>query len=211
MKRLGTAILGICLLLSSTAFSQSRGIFTINAGQMNPKDTKSGMIVGAVMSRAVDDAVDIGLGFDVFHKAYSDQSKIGEEVNGEVKASQTATLVDYTRTIIPINVVLNVKIPMGRYFGYFIRGSMGYSFLISKEKNYEQQTSETRKYGGLGWRAGGGAYYQVGRRSTLFGEVFFNSNEVSRDIGDKDVGLPVTEHVDLSGLGLRLGVSLALR
>ena len=211
MKRIGIALIGICLLLSSTAFSQSRGIFTINAGQMNPKDTKSGMIVGAVMSRAVDDAVDIGLGIDVFHNAYSDESKVAEETATGLKTSQTATLVDYTRTVIPINVVLNVKIPMGRYFGYFIRGSMGYSFLISKEKNYELETSETRKYGGLGWRGGGGMYYQVGRRSTLFGEAFFNSNEVSRDVGDKDIGLPVTEHVDLSGLGFRLGVSLVLR
>ena len=210
MKRI-IALFLMCLFLTTALYSQERGILTINAGHMNPRDAKSGLIVGAVFSTAIDQSVDIGFGFDIFHKDYSEEAQVAEEEKVGLTTKTYTTTVDYTRTIIPLHLVLNVKIPMSHYFGYFVRGSIGYSFLISKEKNYELQTSQTRQFGGLGWRGSGGLYYQVGRRSTLFGEVFYNSNEVSRSVEKSDIGLPITERVNLSGLGMRLGVGITLR
>lgn len=199
------------MLLAASLFAQSNGIFTINAGYMNPKDTKSGMIVGGMMTTAIDEAVDIGIAFDVFHKAYSEEAHVAETEQTGLTSQTYEALVDYTRTMVPVQLVVNVKIPMTRYFGYFIRGSLGYSFLFSKEKNYVTATSQTRKFGGMGWRGGGGFFYQVGSRSTLFGETFYNSNEVSRDVSKSDKDLPISERVNLSGLGFRLGVALEMR
>jgi hypothetical protein len=213
MKRLLSTSILLVLFCSTTILAQSNGIFTINAGYMNPKDAKSGMIVGAMMSTAIDEAVDIGFAVDVFYKDYSEATEVATNEQVGLTTQTFETLVDYTRTILPLNLVLNVKLPMSRQFGYFIRGSLGYSFLISKEKSYgdEGAISETRKFGGLGWRGSGGLYFKAGRRSTLFAEALYSSNEVKRDFDKSDKGLPITERVDLSGLGFRLGVALEMR
>lgn len=204
-------VLALLTIMSTLAFAQSKSIFTINAGYQNPKDAKSGMLVGATMGTAIDEAVDIGVGVDVFHKAYSEETQVAKDEQQGLTTNTTSTLVDYARTIVPVNLVLNVKIPFSSYMGYFIRGTLSYQFLISQEKNYEQNVSKTRKFGGLGWRGAAGVYYRVGRRSTLLGDVFYNNCEVSRSVSKSDKGLPVTERVDLSGLGFRVGVALDMR
>ena len=213
MKRILSTSILLALFCTTVVFAQSNGIFTINAGHMNPKDMKSGMIVGAMMSTAIDEAVDIGVAVDVFHKDYSEAAEVAEIEQIGLTSETSVTLVDYTRTVIPINMVLNVKLPMNQTFGYFVRGSLGYTFLISKEKSYDEETanSQTRKFGGLGWRGSGGFYYKAGRRSTLFAEALYVSNDVKRDFDKSEKGLPITERVDLSGLGFRLGVALEMR
>lgn len=214
MKKIFSTSILLALFCTTVVFARSNGIFTINAGHMNPKDAKSGMIVGAMLSSAIDEAVDIGLAVDVFHKDYSEEAEVATLEQVGLTSQTFVTLVDYTRTILPINVVLNVKLPMTRSFGYFIRGSLGYSFLFSKEKSYDEvegAISQTRKFGGLGWRGSGGLYLKAGRRSTLFAEALYSSNEVKRDFDKSDKGLPITERVDLSGFGFRLGVALEMK
>ncbi len=199
------------LIMSTIAFAQNKSIFTINAGYQNPKDAKSGMLVGVEMGTAIDEAVDIGVGVDIFHKAYSEETQVAKDEQEGLTTNTTSKLVDYARTIVPVNLDVNVKIPFSRYMGYFISGTLSYQFLISQEKNYELNLSKTRKFGGLGWRGAGGVYYRVGRRSTLLADIFYNNCEVSRSVSKSDKGLPVTERVDLSGLGFRLGVALDMR
>ena len=106
--------------------------------------------------------------------------------------------------------MVTVKIPVNRYFGYFIEGGIGYQFLISQEKNYETDTEETRNLGGLGWQGGGGIFYRTGKKSTFTATLFYNSCEATRSYDEEVEGLPVSERVDLSGLGFRLGVLLDL-
>ncbi|NOY59477.1 MAG: hypothetical protein GXO75_11205 [Calditrichaeota bacterium] len=211
MRKLFVVSTLLIIMSTSMVFAQSKSIFTINAGYQNPKDAKGGMLVGVTMGTAIDEAVDIGVGVDVFHKAYSEETQVAKNEQEGLTTNTASTLVDYARTIVPVNLVLNVKIPFSRYMGYFIRGTLSYQFLISQEKNYELNLSKTRKFGGLGWRGAAGVYYRVGRRSTLLADVFYNNCEVSRSISKSDKGLPVTERVDLSGLGFRLGVALDMR
>jgi hypothetical protein len=207
-------IVSSCLiLLSQSLYAQGRSQIGIHAGYLNPKDTDSGMIFGAMLISSFDEAVDVGFGFDVFQKSYSDQTHVASTVSGDTYVTTQKTLVDYTRTAIPLYLSLKVKIPTvrSRNFGYFIRANLSYQFLISKEKNYEKDISETRKYKGLGWQVGAGLFYRIGSRSTLFGEGILNSCTVSRDVSNPTESLPVTERVNLSGLGLRIGVELDLR
>ncbi len=214
MKARFSLQLGLTLVLFfgvQTAFAQN-GIFELRAGYLNPKDAKGGLMLGGTFGTAVDEAVDIGVGFDIFHNSYSDESAVAtDDNNNGLDAKTYVTSVDYTRTLIPLNLVVNVKLPAGRYFGYIIRGGIGYQFLISKEKNYELDKTETRKFGGLGLQAGAGLYYHVGSRSTVTADVFFNSCKVSRSIDSAVRGLPTTERVDLTGIGFRLGVIIDMR
>jgi hypothetical protein len=92
-----------------------------------------------------------------------------------------------------------------------IRGGLGYSFLWSNEKNYEKKSNETRSYNGFTWQAGAGIYYDIGSRSTFLADLFYTNGTVGRDVKSSTAGLPVEERVDLSGLGVRVGVLLNLR
>ncbi len=200
----------LLIIISSMAFAQGGNVFNINAGYVNPADIKGGMFFGFVLGTAIDEAVDLGIGVDVFHKTYSENSQVAQEEKEGLTSNTYATEVDYSRTMVPLKLMVNVKIPTSMYYGYFIRGSLNYEFLFSKEKNYELDKSQTHKFGGLGWQAAAGFYYNVGSRSTLIADLFYNSCEVSRSIENSNIGLPVTERVDLSGLGFRLGVNLNL-
>ena len=200
-----------CTLFPTIVWAQSGSVLAINAGYLNPKDAKGGMLVGLMLGTSVDEAVDIGVGVDFYYKTYSEESRVQGPTQAGGTSEFITTTVDYSRTIIPLNVSINVKLPTSQYFGYNLRGSVGYQFLLSREKNYELDVDKTRKFGGIGWQAAAGLFYHVGTRSTLLADVFFNSCEVSRSLGKTTEGLPVTERVDLSGLGFRVGISLDIK
>lgn len=200
-------------LANYTIAQPGESFIDIHGGYLDPKDTENGMLVGASLISSFDDAVDIGFGFDLFQKSYTKEAQVASSISGDTQLTTYSTLVDFKRTVIPLYLSLKVKIPTtrSRAFGYFARASLSYQFLFSQEKNYEANKSESRKYRGLGWQAGGGIFYRVGRRSTLLGEAIYNSCSVGRDVTKQSDQLPLTERVNLSGLGIRFGVELAIK
>jgi hypothetical protein len=199
------------IISQSVAAWAQRGMIGVHVGYMNPKDTKSGLVVGGNWGTSIDESVSIGLGFDVFHTSYNEETRVASETANGMTANTYMTEMEYNRTILPLMAEINVKIPMGRYMGYLIRGGLGYSFLWSNEKNYEKKSTETRNYNGFTWQAAFGLYYDVGSRSTFTIDLFYNNGEVSRDVKKSIEGLPVSERVNLSGIGVRMGVILTLR
>ncbi len=198
-------------LFATSAFAYTGNVLSLHAGYYNPKDTKGGMEFGVKLGKAVDEAVDIGLGLDVFHKSYSETSVVAQEYQNGLPINKTTTAIEYSRTLLPLSLSVDVKLPAGRYFGYFISGGLNYSFLFSNEKNYELETEENRNFHGLGWQAAAGLYYFVGSRSTVVANIFYNGSKVSRGTDEKVAGLPVTERVNMSGLGVRLGIKMDIR
>ena len=196
---------------------QPKSALAITAGYLNPKDTEGGMMLGASYGLSIDEAVNLGVGLDLFHKTYAQKAEVAS-IDEPGLTGQIDTLqVEYSRTIIPLMLVLDIKIPAKRlfperqlYFGYFVHAGIGYEFLISKERNYDPEinTDQSRSFGGLGWRAGGGVFYDVGSRSTLSASVIYNNSEVSRSIKESNKGLPVSERVNLTGLGFRVGLHM---
>jgi hypothetical protein len=203
-------LLTVCLF-SSLALAQ-RGSLGIHAGYMNPKDTKSTFMVGGMWGTAIDEAVDVGIGFDIIHKSYTERTKVADASGpADINYGTYYDELTYSRTILPLMLEIDMKIPTSRYLGYLIRGGLGYSWLWSKEKNYNEKTDETRNFSGFGWLASAGVYYHIGSRSTFTVDLFYLNNTVSRDAKETKQGLPVSERVDLSGLGARVGVLLDLR
>lgn len=214
MKKFVVVIIGALLLgfmTLSAAAQPSSGVLKITAGYINPKDAKAGLLIGAGLGTAIDESVDIGFGIDLYHQTYSQDSWVAKETQPGLTTNQEITLVEYSRTIVPLRLGVDVRLPATRYFGYLIRGDLSYQFLISKEKNFEEEINRTRNFKGLGWQGSGGFYYIVGSRSTFTLTGFYNSCEVSRSVEKSEKGLPVIERVDLSGLGFRLGVVIDIR
>jgi len=198
------------LAIAPLVQAQSGNVFSVEAGYTNPKDAKGGVFAGLMIGRALDQSVNVSLGVDYFKKSYSEESVVATQNEQGLTSNTYTTAVDYNRTIIPINLVMDARIPTSRYFGYFIRGGLSYQLLFSEETNYELDQKETRRFRGLGWIGAAGFFYHIGRRSTLMMGATYNSCEVSRDIEQSEQGLPISERVDLSGIGFRLGVSLDL-
>jgi hypothetical protein len=195
----------LCVSPLSSLLAQGNSTFGISAGYLNPKDAKHGMLFGLNFGKAFDEAVDIGLGLDFFHTSYTEEATVAKTVDNGMTIEKTITSVEYSRTILPLSLNVNVKIPAGRYFGYYVRGGLNYEFLFSKEKNYKLQITENRNFSGLGWQAAAGIYYLIGSRSTLIANVLYNNCTVKHDL-ESIAGLPVAEKVNLSGLGFRFGV-----
>lgn len=198
--------------------TDKKSMIDVHAGYLDPSGTQAGMLFGVALQSNFDEAVDVGFGFDVFQKSYSEETEVSTGQNGDTQTTIVATRMDYRRTALPLYASLKIKIPglISRandqiIFGYFARASISYQFLFSDEKNYEANKSENRKYAGWGWQAGGGIYYRVGARSTLIAEAIYNNCTVSRDVSKQTDQLPLTERVSLAGLGLRVGVELDIR
>jgi len=190
--------------------SQS-GQIGIHAGYMDPADIKSGLVVGGSWGTSIDESVSLGFGFDLFHATYNEETRVASETANGMTTKTYITELEYRRIILPLMAEINVKVPLGEYLGYMIRGGLGYSFLWSHEKNFEKNTNETRRYGGITWQAGAGIYYRIGSISTLIAELTYLNGRVSREVKKSTEGLPVSERVDLSGFGMRLGVLIDLR
>lgn len=209
----GVVFLSIVVSGIVTVNAQGEKILSVNAGIHNPKDGAAGFMGSLMFGTAVDEAVDLGLSLEIYRKTYTKEETVGEfQDPGGVGGSLTSTEIEFSRTLLPIMLNLNVKVPGNRYgtFGYFIRGKLGYELLFSKETNYLTDTKESRRYGGFGWGLNLGLYFEAGTRTTLTVTGTFNSCEVSRDKGETEAGLPISENVDVSGLGFQVGVNMNL-
>ena len=215
MKRTSIIILAVILLFVfmtvPETYAQRGKSLSVRVGYLNPKDAKSGFSIGGSLSGVVDEAVQIGLGFDFFRKTYTKTSHVAtQDYASGINEETIQKEVEYTTTILPIMAELLVKIPGGWSHSYFIRGGLGYELLWNKESNYVDDKSESRFYSGFAWQVGVGIMYKLGRVSSLFAEGIYNSAEVSRGESETPAGLPVWQEVDLSGFGVRVGVNMGL-
>lgn len=202
-------ILAVMLVFSAAGMTQPMTATTLKVGYFNPKGSKAGLIFGAMHSWVIDEAVDIGLAVDFFHKQHMQEARVAQSVStGGTVENEIMTEAQFTTNILPIYGVVNVKFPAGRFFDYFASAGLGYSMLFSKEQTFGNDASKTsRFYSGFKWIVSGGFVYRLGSRSSFIGEVFYDGTKVSRDKKD-DVGAPVRYEVDLSGLGFRLGIRM---
>ncbi|MBN2416150.1 porin family protein [bacterium] len=195
-------------VLAGTAAAQNLRMLELRGGHFNPKDAKSGMILGGTYGISFDERVSLGFGLDIFHKGYKKESTVATEVSesGVVENTVTRTL-EYSTTLVPLSLNLDIRLPFEPPFCFYIGGSLAFEMLFNSENNYEEDIKEKRFYSGFGWMARAGVEYAIGRRSALILEAFYNNCRVSSDAKKKE-GLPVWKEVDMSGLGFRAGVRL---
>ncbi len=200
------------LLLSLLAPSFAESTVGIKAGYVYTRGIDDGALFGLSYYSSVDEAVELGFGFDVYNRTYSKMSDVALDEDAITSVQTEETLVDYSRSLVPLHFSLRIRYPSRYYkFGYFARGTFNYNLLFSKETNYETQTSEKRRFDGIGWLAGAGLFYRVGSKSTLIAEAFYSGGRVSRDIKTSKQSLPVSQRVDISGPGVRISVELDVR
>ena len=199
----------IILLISvSSVFSQGVKILEIRGGYLDPKGTESGLILGTSFGFFFDERVDITLGVDYFHKTYRKETVVAD--TGYISGVEESTVMrelEYNTTILPITASANVRLPFHRFTYWYAGVGLSYQFLFNTEHNLRQDIQEKRNYKGFGWIVRAGIEYNVGSRSSVFAELFYN-NCKAKGNEEKIEGLPVWDEVDISGLGFRGGIRL---
>jgi len=142
--------------IPAVAWVDGSRVTTIRLGYYNPKDTKSGLLIGVNLSTAVDENVDFGLSVDFFHRSYKQEREVADTVSaGGVIEHTIVRELEFTTTAVPIMASLTLKLNSQLPFTYFFGGGLGYELLFNKENNYETQISDTRFYHGFCWELQG--------------------------------------------------------
>jgi outer membrane protein W len=195
------------LVLSSGA--QAQGMLKIKLGMYNPKDAKNGFIVGLVSGKQFDERVDAGIAVDLFMRQYTQDTAVDTlDSQGGNTYVTVQRSIDYSVFCLPITGQITIKILPDAVVVPYVGAGLGYEILFSREANYVTGQKDSRLYGGFGWQINAGAEYQLGSSSALLGEILYNGCTVSRNKGKNDLGYPVHEELNFSGLGFRIGVRL---
>ena len=156
---------------------------------------------------AVDEHIQLGVGIDWYHEAESRRDVVGQTTQSGRPVTVTRELSRASSDLLPLLAFVQVNLGDGR--GVVPYGGIAgeYQVLFLSATDYQTGAGYDATFGGWGWQAWGGAALPLSSRSRLFGEAFYNSGEVGRDVDDPAAGVTYREVVDAGGAGMRFGLS----
>lgn len=206
-----TVLFILVLGFAGMSFAQNDNVLEFQIGHFNPKDVEGGMIYSGKYGVVVDERVDISLGVDFFHSSYTkDETVTLPQSTGQTQSQEVVRAIENTAYLIPISLNAKVIFPMTPPVNAYAGAGFSYQMLFNKVENFEEDVSETQRYGGTGWIFRGGIEYDLGSRSSLLLEAFYDLAKVSRDLDDSTDGLPRWDEVNLGGFGFRAGLRMLL-
>jgi len=200
--------MAMLLILSGSLFAQSR-ITEFSVGLLGRTDARSGFYGGVNMGRMVDDKIGVSVGVHVYHSSYTKKSLIGEKTpSGQIVISTQQFELEQNATLIPIFFQLHYVGQITKSLDLRVTGGVGYEFLWNSIQNYVSKQNNTQFFSAFSWHLGAGLSIPISRAADFYGEAFYHGGTPSRDAGKTELGLPVSSEVDMSGLGVRVGVRL---
>jgi hypothetical protein len=189
----------------------SRAPFTeLKVGYQNPADADAGYIFGANFGRMIDESLSWSFELNYFQKGYKRVTQIEDlQLNG-IDPSQKQLELEYRTHIIPFFLKINYEHALGYRSPFYARASagLGWEMLWNKVDNYVSDTHKTRFYHGFGWQGAVGVGFAISTSANLFLDGIYNGSKVKRNESTNENGLPIWEELDISGLGIRVGVSI---
>ena len=209
--RAGACFVFILVLAVASAYADKQSAYTIRVSYFDPESTAAGFTFGGSAGAVFDDIVTLGVGTDVYFRNFTQDSKVAtqEYIDGS-SSTLNVTEIQYTTLIVPLMAELTVRIPIVWKLSVFGHGGLGFDVMWAKEENYVEGLTDNRWYAGFAWMGGAGLSIKLGTDTSLYAEGFYKHSKVKRNRDDLTENMPVFEEVDLSGLGVRLGVALEL-
>jgi len=205
-------LLYLCIGLFFIPNAFANAPFTeLKIGYWDPTDAKAGVIWGVNIGRMIDESLSWSFELNYYQKTYSKVSTIADTVyQSGVSTSVLQEELNYKTYIIPLFLKLNWERQLGQGSALYIRasGGLGWEMVWNKESNYETGDKSSRFYNGFGWQATAGLGFQISSSANLFVDGLYNGSKVSRNSSTSDIGLPTWEELDISGFGVRAGVSI---
>jgi hypothetical protein len=201
----------VLIMAASSAFADKESAYTLRVSYYEPESAEAGFTFGGSAGAVFDDIVTLGFGTDIYFRNFTKDTKVADEeyLNGDESAIYVRE-IQYTTLIVPLMAELTVRIPIAWKLSAFGHGGLGFEFMWAKEENFDTGSTDNRWYGGFAWMGGAGLSLKLGTDTSLYAEGFYKHSKVKRNRDDLTVDMPVFEEVDLSGLGVRLGVALEL-
>lgn len=214
-------ILSVCFSLAA-----QEKFMNIHFGFMAPKDAKTGFIGGLVYGLAVDDVVQAGIGLDYYYKSFSENRTVNVmgTQNGDrqgltptPKKSLSEVKINYLPLLANINVSIPAEdLPVIPRFAFGLGWGLLWENIYAvveadseedRENNDPETTliDKTNFFHGFNWKISLGAKYPLGTRSFFNSEIVYNGGVMKSSIKKDKTGITWDE-VDMSGLGLRLGI-----
>ncbi len=191
----------------------------IRGGFLVPSGSKTSFMPGASYGINVDDIVELTVGMDLFYNNYT-ESRVAS-----FDTTKAGNIVDIVKTgtdvktiYVPLMTTLKISFPLEMAFTPYGGVGLGWAILwedifvpASDEPNQEHNAiEESDIYNGFNWILQLGARYQLSPNVHFYGESFYNFGKMKKDIKRDEYGRTWDE-IDMSGLGLRIGVEMALR
>ena len=206
MKKIFFLILMVFIL---TQTSSAQLPYTeVKFGYFKPADATDGYLFGVHLGRMIDESLSWGIEINYFRKTYQELTKVPDP-----KATSNPQIVtkqlEFVTQMLPLWAKLNYEHPIALRSAFFLRASagIGWEFVWNREDNYGDNISDTRFYNGFGWQLATGIGMEISSKSVLFVDAFYNGAKVKRG-SDTIRGLPTWEELDVSGIGLKVGVSI---
>jgi Outer membrane protein beta-barrel domain len=189
-------------------------VIGIQLGFHNPKATDTGFIIGGTIGSEIDERFDISVGLDFYRKSYEETTTIAQDDGAGGLIHQEVTDVKSSVVMLPLMFHARYKIPLGSDVNVpltpYIQGGLGYIMSWYGYENYETGADENSYFGGFGFRIALGAMYQMGSSSQFSFEFYYMSASLSHEEDDEEIGRPVKSELDMSGLGVRLGLHFGM-
>jgi len=212
MKNIIVLISTSFILLNAQVFDRAPTIqHKISLGLYLPPDIESGLTIGYGYFRYIDEMVSAGVGMDAFWTNYKKESDVG--IEDSTGLGQTITTqqveVDMTSYLFPVMGTAKVGLPieMGSFIPY-ANVSLGWNILFNNETNYVTGDQTFRFFNGFGWALGVGANLNLGDKSSIGIETYYRSAKMKANVDETDVGLPIYDELDMTGLGAQIGLFL---
>ena len=212
MKNIIVLISTSFILLNAQVFGRAPTIqHKISLGLYLPPDIESGLTIGYGYFRYIDEMVSAGVGMDAFWTNYKKESDVG--IEDSTGLGQTITTqqveVDMTSYLFPVMGTAKVGLPieMGSFIPY-ANVSLGWNILFNNETNYVTGDQTFRFFNGFGWALGVGANLNLGDKSSIGIETYYRSAKMKANVDETDVGLPIYDELDMTGLGAQIGLFL---
>jgi hypothetical protein len=188
--------------------SNHQNVVNLKFGAYDPQGSpKGGGFFGLTTGVEWENRVMVGFGLDVYRRTFTDETLIAETVdpNGNL-ITTTARRLDTSSTLIPLSISAALRLPGSRTLTPYVGAGAAYEVFVNHVADYERGIDETAVYGGPGWQVFGGLLVPVTKSTRFLGELYYNDSIVRRNIDRYVQGLPVSERIDVGGLGARVGI-----
>jgi len=205
-------LFSILLIFAITQTSSAQLPYTeFKFGYFKPEAATDGYLFGVHLGRMIDESLSWGVELNYFRKTYREVVASDDIHNSTqfINPTQKTLNLEFVTQILPVWAKLNYEHPIAPRSPLFLRASagIGWEFLWNKEEYFEKGISDTRFYNGFGWQLATGLGIEISSKSVLFVDAFYNGAKVKRG-EDVIAGLPTWEELDISGIGLKVGVSI---
>ena len=185
----------------------------LSLGVYKATDIESDMNLGYGYYRLIDESVSVGFAVDLFTTNYTKLSDVGvPDTTGlgqEIITQQVE--VDMTSYLLPLMGSAKIRFPIE--FGPlspFGKIELGWNNLFNNETNYVTEERKLRFFNGFGWTFCAGTSFELGDKTSINFEMLYRNAKMKANVDKTEAGLPIFDELNMSGLGIQLGLLMSL-